>query len=736
LRFPCLRTTGTIFRFHKTTQRERKDRKTVFLTAENKNKHGAFPLSFIALLASAVFAGALLWLGDCAIMIRLRQIPPGPAYLPASLSILLLAGVLLAMVEWLILAVSFSLASALTSRRGNLFRPAAGLFIGLFLLPVTVPVCIRLFSGAGISKWKWASAGPWLMAALATVLFVMLAWLFLAAFERWRTLPGARAFLEHASASLALAGAVAAVFLFDVYFYPHLYQYLHLAAALIGFAACQLLFGSAVHPLTRKICGTDGRGGAAAVISVLVLVLASQIVVFPLFLNSNRQRIFAWRHPYYHRRTVQIIRGLWDLDGDGYSPVLGGGDTCDLDPSIVPAQAAFITAGGAGAPPAPPPRDRRMREKIGKLVRETERYNIIIISIDALRADRITDEETAGKLAPWMKTLEERAILFTGCYASSSYTLVSMAGMFYSQICPWQEPQARRSLTERLRDAGYSTVRVIQYGMSGGERLCYLASGFEGESLVGKDRWEEGWSGDLIDGELREAAAGEIARLKDSKFFMWIHLLDVHEWPYLPGSLFPGPMSVNEKYDYIVGKTGEEVKRLLAALEENGIYDRTIVVVTADHGQGLGEHNIMTHTQYVYHPLIHVPLVIAVPGITPGRVEENVSLLDVAPTLLELAGLETGPHSRGISLVPALVGGPLPGNRPIISINSKQRSVIQGKWKLISTPEALAVELFNIDEDPGEKRDFSGERSLDGLKRSLWEELAPYRHIKVRGPAR
>lgn len=685
------------------------------------------------LLASALFAAAVLWLFDCAMMVHLKQVPPGSLYLPSALLILLFPALLIGVLEWLVLRVSFACAKVSGCRDQKGFRLAAGIFIGIVLLTIIIPVSTTLFSGAGISKWRWAPYGPCAVSAALFILILFSVWLCLFFKERWGGGGKRRLIAERLSIAAILAVAILAVARADVYLYPELYQYLHFTVMLIIFIACQFFFGVVLSILAGF---SPGRLVSLRVLCwpIVIIVLISQIFVFYFFLSDNCQRVFAWKLPYYHRKAVHLIRLVWDLDRDGYSPVLGGGDPCDLDPSVIPFLFSKMDATRSHPRSMMNKRNERLIEKITDLIRKTSRYNILLLSVDALRADRLDDEKLAGKFAPCMESLKDRSVYFSRCFSPSAYTVVSMGGVFFSRICPWLEQLPCLSLVERLREAGFTTVRVMNPVMKSGARINYLARGYDREIFVGRDRWVKEWSGILMDGDIREAVVREIERLRGKKFFMWTHFEDTHEWPYLSSSLFPGPMSAREKYDYILHRTDGEICRILKALEDNGIADQTVVVITADHGQGLGEHNIMTHTQYVYNALIHVPLAISVPGVEPRLVAQNATLLDICPTLLELAGLEAGPYAEGISLVPALVGGKIPENRPIISIESKQRAVIEGPWKLIVTPEAVAMEFFNIEEDPQEQHDLSEQESLRDIKERLWRELCRYWHISVRGP--
>lgn len=695
------------------------------------------PVALRSLMRAALCAAGALWIVDLAIMARFHQVPPRMSYLPAALLVLLFCGVLIAVAQWVVLNASLLCARMLTYPRMAAGVLLTGMGVGLFLLTLIVPVSSRLLSGARISKW-WPCP-RWVAPLALWVLTVYVASLCMMVRRKWN-IAGARTHLiGRLIVCLFLCAVAISIISCNILVYPDLYGYLHLTAALGAFIALQLLYATA-EPILGVLCGARRHFPRISVWILVILILLCQLAVSPLFMASNAERVFAWRMPYYHRKAVQLIRRIWDLDRDGFSPVLGGGDPSDLDARKVPR--GVVSAAAATIPRARGviPREAALQKRIGALAGRTSRYNILLISVDALRADRLLDDGMARKIVPCMRKLRDRSVLFTRCFSTSTFTPISLPRMMGSSFSPGGENASHPPLAERLRETGYSTASVLNPVMGGGgrayKRFNYLSRGFDRALFTEHERPAGEWRDRLMDADIREMAVAEIEAHRDKKFFLWLHFIDLHEWPYLNSSVFGSAMSPAEKYDFVLRRTDAEVGRVLNALEEKGIAGSTIVILTADHGQGLGGHGIMTHTQYVYHALIHVPLMIYVPGVASGRVETNVSLLDVAPTVLELAGAKGMTDAEGISLVPALVGGALPPHRPIVSIEARQRSVIEGPWKLIATPEAGAVELFNIDEDPDELRDLSGAASLRDIRDRLQAELDGYADVRVEGPPR
>jgi arylsulfatase A-like enzyme len=174
--------------------------------------------------------------------------------------------------------------------------------------------------------------------------------------------------------------------------------------------------------------------------------------------------------------------------------------------------------------------------------------------------------------------------------------------------------------------------------------------------------------------------------------------------------------SLGAKYDAEVSFDDVHVGKMLDALEQAGLLDKTIVVVMADHGEAFGEHKfggerMYFHGQTIYDELLHVPLVIRVPGIAPRVIDDPVMLLDLGPTLLDLVGAPPGARMEGRSLVPALVGDELPP-QPVFgelmtapSWQHKWRSIRMDGYKLIDKQTESSIELYDVVHDPTEQHD-------------------------------
>ncbi len=188
------------------------------------------------------------------------------------------------------------------------------------------------------------------------------------------------------------------------------------------------------------------------------------------------------------------------------------------------------------------------------------------------------------------------------------------------------------------------------------------------------------------------------------------------------------------EYGFEVEYVDREIGRLMATLESRGWVDDTLIIFTADHGEGIGDHGLVGHIDQLYDSLLSVPLIMVAPGILPeGRVvSQSVSLVDIFPTIAELVGFSTPAGIRGRSLVPLMEpDGTLP-DLPHIALTSRPQAdsdleavVIDG-WKLIRKRETGEVALFDLDADPGELVDLAPKfpDEVERLNRILDEHLA------------
>jgi len=208
---------------------------------------------------------------------------------------------------------------------------------------------------------------------------------------------------------------------------------------------------------------------------------------------------------------------------------------------------------------------------------------------------------------------------------------------------------------------------------------------------------------------------------RQKKFFLWAHYFDPHA-PYDPPEPFKHTYA-DDPYSGEIAYMDEQVGRLLAGLEQMGLASRTLVAVFGDHGESLGEHGEMTHGVFLYDSTLHVPFIVAGPGVPAGKViHDQVRSIDVMPTLLAFLNLTTGQGVQGDNLWPLIQKGTRPRSNysysetlyPRIYMGwSELLAMRTGAWKLIVAPHP---ELYNLERDPDENQNLISKFPADAAE--------------------
>ncbi len=294
------------------------------------------------------------------------------------------------------------------------------------------------------------------------------------------------------------------------------------------------------------------------------------------------------------------------------------------------------------------------------------RPSVLLISIDTLRADRLGCFGHEPARTPHLDQLARDGVLFLDAQAPAPLTLPSHTTLMTGQD-PYDHgvhdnglfvvPASARTLAERLRAAEYWTGAVI--GAYPLVRRFGLEQGFR--TYDDRLATSTANTGEIVERPAAEVTDRTIALLKKADeagepFFLWAHYFDPH-FPYeAPESYRRGGA---DPYDAEIAYADAEIGRLLKSLEELGRRDDTLVVITADHGESLGEHGEPTHGTFAYNATLHVPWLMRWPGTIPSGLEVNrmVRLQDVAPTILDMIGIERDADLGGASVRP-LLGAP------------------------------------------------------------------------------
>ena len=346
------------------------------------------------------------------------------------------------------------------------------------------------------------------------------------------------------------------------------------------------------------------------------------------------------------------------------------------------------------------------------------RLNVVLVTFDTTRADRLgTYGYRHGQTEP-IDQFGRRGVVFERAYAPAPVTLPSHATMLTGLYPPEHGLRANGIgrlerhiplLPEILKKQGYDTAAFIAAVVL--------------DSQFGLDRGFETYDDDLSqsksaghfgerrrDGEdVMASALSWLGQRRERPFFCWIHLYDAHI-PYDSRPEVFGQQFAENPYDAGVAWEARQFERLTAFLKGRGLDDKTLVVVSGDHGEGLGDHLELEHGMLVYDTTLRVPLVFAgPPQCRPGtRVPTAVSLADLTPTVLDLLGIAAPKHVSGRSLLAALEGKPIRSRNcyaetesPFIYNRwSPLKTVISSRWKFIETTRP---ELYDLENDPGEK---------------------------------
>ena len=411
---------------------------------------------------------------------------------------------------------------------------------------------------------------------------------------------------------------------------------------------------------------------------------------------------------------------------------------------------------------------------------ESAQLNVLLVVVDTTRADELGCYGSPLGLTPHIDSLAERGTRFASAAAHAPWTLPSTASLLtslmprqhgaggYLDIDAMRRGEAPQvsfrgladeidTVAEAFQERGWDTAAVVNVSFL--DRKFGLTQGF--------DHVDAKWYGTNTEvrsaGDTTDAALSWLDERGKRPFFLMVHYFDPHAVYAPPPEFrerFAAPQDRNsesfvfgtrehmmmlragklELEPQLIGRAhqlyqGEiayvdaEVGRLVDALGERGLDADTVVVLTSDHGEEFLDHGGFEHGHVLYEELTHVPLIFTLPElVSAGRVvEATTGLVDVAPTLCELAGIEAPSAFVGRSLVDVLRGGAA-RDRPLLAHGNfwgpPLTSWRSGDWKLIRTPletGAVRFELFDLASDPTEQRDLAGERPE--VVEALTEEL-------------
>jgi len=358
--------------------------------------------------------------------------------------------------------------------------------------------------------------------------------------------------------------------------------------------------------------------------------------------------------------------------------------------------------------------------------------NLVLITLDTARADALGAYGQALPSSPQIDRLAREGVVFEQAITSNPETLPSHATLFTGRFpfghgvrsnSGYVLPEASETLAESLRDAGYATAaEVSALVMNAQTRITQGFSRVRDPDSPGVElkrvRYGDGPMQEVptrVASDISRRGIEFIRRHRDEPFFLWLHYFDPHV-PYSAPPRFNTRIP-SSPYHAEVASADEEIGRVIEAIEGLGLREDTWLVLTSDHGEGLGDHGELTHSYFTYQSTMRVPLIFWGPkALRKGkRVASLVRSADVAPTLLELLGEQVPAAMQGESLRALLLGEAtqidLLAYGESIELTktfavAPLRFVARGKWKYV---HKVAPALYDLEQDPGETRNLAAE---------------------------
>jgi arylsulfatase A-like enzyme len=408
--------------------------------------------------------------------------------------------------------------------------------------------------------------------------------------------------------------------------------------------------------------------------------------------------------------------------------------------------------------------------------------NVLMITVDALRADHLELYGYAKSTAPELSKLAERGAYFEAASAQAPLTvpslLIMMTGrlLYHSSI-----PPGMTTLAERLKKRGYTTAAFIRNplleldrrGLERGFDTFFAPESLTDKNLSGREMrrvaekqlYAKDFKAETLLAKADEWLQGNLDK---QPFFLWIHLFDPHD-PYLPpppydsqfdevyaggvdgdirrtsktdnpiwGIVKKNPPPEDREhiialYDGEIRYTSAQIGAFLEKFAETNLAENTLTIFSSDHGESLGEHYMWGHGLSLYESELHIPLFMVMPGkIPPGTViSQPIESLDIVPTVLSLIGAKEDEKLIGKDLTPLFKGGSIdhPG---VFARWSGEYSFRKGRWKLISGRKK-GFKLYDLKTDPREARNLTSHNAniLRSMESALMLKMSALREIAI-----
>ena len=346
---------------------------------------------------------------------------------------------------------------------------------------------------------------------------------------------------------------------------------------------------------------------------------------------------------------------------------------------------------------------------------EQTRYNILLIVIDALRPDHLGCYGYRRDISPAIDRIAHEGVLFENTISQSSWTKPAVASLLTGT---YPETHGVKGIMHSLPNLDSYVPPLLQ--QIGYRTACIQTNPFLSVDAGfgrGFDHYLELF--DTAPGMYKPRVTEALAALSSwvdqpnmQPFFLYLHLLDTHN-PYAPPEEFQRFGKEEEAlYDAEVAFVDYHVSLIRDMLLKKGLYEKTALIITADHGEEFFEHGTKYHAKNLYQEVLRVPLIIAAPGTIEAEssVPSQVRSIDLAPTILEIAGLPVTEQHQGISLVDHLQRDTMSDLPAISQIGDDHHgeglnivAISNGKFKLIVDNQTKRRELYHLETDPHER---------------------------------
>lgn len=348
-----------------------------------------------------------------------------------------------------------------------------------------------------------------------------------------------------------------------------------------------------------------------------------------------------------------------------------------------------------------------------------DRLNVLLITLDTTRADYLGCYGREAAHTPNLDRLAREGARCTRCATCTPLTLPSHASIL-TGVYPYVHglrrnglgclPTDQVTLAQSLRAAGYQTFATVAAFVL--NHRFGLDQGFDVYHDVNAAAYRDAEQPERKADEVCTDAVAMLRARDQRPFFMWVHFFDPH-YPY-ESPRHADPASPNAYADEIAF-VDAQIGRLLAELEQLNLARRTLIVVVADHGEGLGDHGELTHGYFIYDSTVRTPLIVRCPDVVPAdrTIAAQVRTIDIAPTILELVGHAPWSQAQGVSLAPLLAGTATDMQLAAYCESFEAsaqfelaplRSLTVSGWKYILAPRA---ELYHVAEDVRESLDLA-----------------------------